>query len=273
MGDAAAASGLAELKRRMKLAWMAGDFGQIARLNERGGEEFVERLELKPGMRVLDVACGTGNTAIPAARKGAEVTGLDIAPNLLEQARQRAEQHALEIRFDEGDAEELPYDSASFDIVLSMFGAMFAPRPEQVAAELLRVCVPDGLIAMANWTPEGFVGKMFAVTSQHVPPPPGVPAPVQWGSESVVRERFGSKATIGVTKREILFDTPQSPHEAVEFFRKYFGPTQVAFSRLDANGQEALARDLVQHWENHNEGDANRTIVRLEYLEVLARPN
>ena len=251
---------------------MAGDFGQVARINERAGAEFVERLGLKPGTQVLDVACGTGNLSIPAARTGADVTGLDIAPNLLEQARKRAQEAGLKILFEEGDAEELPYAPASFDAVITMFGAMFAPRPEKTVAELLRVCKPEGLIAMANWTPEGFVGKMFGVTSRHVPPPPGIPAPVLWGSESVVRERFGAKAKVQTTKRELVFEIPLSPADTVEFFRKYFGPTQVAFSRLDAAGQEALRRDLVQHWESHNEGNSSQTVVRGEYLEVLARP-
>lgn len=273
MSDAAQPFGIAELKQRMKSTWMAGDFGQIARIGARGAAEFVQRLGLKPGQRVLDVACGTGNLSLPAARAGAEVTGLDIATNLLEQARQNAEREGLKIRFVEGDAEELPYDPASFDVVLSMFGAMFAPRPEKVAAELLRVCRPGGLIAMANWTPGGFVGKMFQITARHVPPPPGIPVPVLWGDESVVRERFGPKAKVEATKREMLFELPVGPQGAVDFFRKYFGPTQVAFSKLDAQGQEALTRDTVQHWEKHNEGDSNHTAIRAEYLEVRARVN
>jgi SAM-dependent methyltransferase len=265
--------GFAELKQRLKSTWMAGDFGQIARLNEREGEEFVGRLGLQPGMRVLDVACGTGNQSLPAARMGAEVTGLDIAPNLLEQAKRRAEHEKLKIRFIEGDAEQLPYGAAEFDVVFSMFGAMFAPRPERVAAELQRGCRPDGLIAMANWTPGGFVGKMFTITSRHVPPPPGMPAPVLWGDESVVRERFGPKVRIETTKRELLFEFPSSPADVVGFFRQYFGPTQMAFAKLDAAGQRALADELIRHWADHNEGDANRTLVRGEYLEVHARPN
>lgn len=130
---------------------------------------------------MLDVACGTGNLAIPAARRGAQVTGVDIAPNLVEQARQRATGEGLQVTFEEGDAEQLPYPDAQFDLVMSMFGAMFAPRPERVASELARVCRQGGTIAMANWTPEGFVGKTFNLTSRYVPPPDGVPAPVLWG--------------------------------------------------------------------------------------------
>ena len=157
-------------------------------------EDFIERINLKPGTKVLDVACGTGNQSIPAARAGADVIGLDIAPNLLEQARKRAADENLKIEFVEGDAEKLPYEAARFDVVLSMFGAMFAPRPEVVASELLRVCRPGGLIAMGNWTPDGFVGQMFQITGKHAPPPPGLPSPVLWGVEKVVTERLNQGA-------------------------------------------------------------------------------
>ena len=188
-------SALSALKQRMKSTWMAGDFGQIARINERSGEEFVDRLHLQPGMQILDVACGTGNQSIPAARTGARVTGLDIAPNLLEQARERARAEDLKVDFVEGDAEDLPYEAGEFDVVLSMFGAMFAPRPERVAAELHRVCRPGGLIAMGNWTPQGFIGQTFALMSRQVAPPPGIVPAILWvtkpwsQSASVARRR------------------------------------------------------------------------------------
>ncbi|MGA3295321.1 MAG: methyltransferase domain-containing protein [Candidatus Acidiferrales bacterium] len=262
---------LSEVKRAMKSAWMAGDFGEVARLTLVEGAEFVSRLGLKPGMRVLDVACGTGNQSLPAARTRAEVTGLDIAPNLLEQARARAQEEGLKIRFIEGDAEELPFEKAEFDVVMSMFGAMFAPRPERVVAEFLRVCRPGGLIAMANWTPEGFTGQMFKITSGYAPPAPGVPPPVLWGDEKTVRERFGAKVRIETAKRQALFEWPFGPAEVVQFFRTYFGPTQTAFARLDAAGQKALAEELTKHWASHNEGDPNHTVVHPEYLEVHAR--
>ena len=184
------------LKTQMRAIWMAGDFGMIARHTAKEAEEFVSRLPIQRGARVLDVACGTGNTAIPEARAGALVTGVDIASNLLAQARQRAKQEGLEITFTEGDAERLSYPDASFDAVVTMFGAMFAPRPELVAAEMLRVCRPGGLIAMANWTPTGFVGRTFAATAKHAPPPPGLPAPVLWGDEATVRQRFGDRKSV-----------------------------------------------------------------------------
>ena len=271
---AALPDGLAELKQRLRASWMAGDFGQIARLNAQGAEEFVTRLNLKPGMKVLDVACGTGNQSLPAARAGAQVIGLDIAPNLLEQARQRAQSENLKIEFIEGDAEKLPYPAGQFEVVLSMFGAMFAPRPEVVASELKRVCRPGGLIAMGNWTPEGFVGQMFQITARHAPPPPDILPPSLWGVEKVVAERLGSGpgkiARLDTKKQELLFDYPFTPADTVAFFRKYFGPTQTTFARLDEPAQKALADDLTQHWAKKNIGDANHTKVKAEYLEVHA---
>jgi len=260
---------LTALKQRMRETWMAGDFGVIASYNTRLGEQFVSRINIQPAMKVLDVACGTGNVTLPAARAGATLTGVDIAPNLLEQARARAAKEGLRIQFDEGDAESLPYPDASFDMVLSMFGAMFAPRPEVVAAELLRVCRPGGLIAMGNWTPTGFTGRMFKTTAKHVPPPPGVPAPLLWGEEATVRQRFGtgvSKLTCTPRNAEFRYDAP--PAGVVQLFRRYFGPTQTAFARLDPAGQAALEADLVGDWVAVNEAKDGTTLVQNEYLEV-----
>jgi SAM-dependent methyltransferase len=263
--------GFLELKQRMKASWMAGDFGQIARKIASGAEEFIARLDLKPGMKVLDVACGSGNQSIPAAHAGATVTGVDIATNLLEQAQVRAAEEGLKIQFDEGDAEQLPYADAQFDVVLSMFGAMFAPRPAKVVNELKRVCRPGGLLAMANWTPEGFVGKSFEVTARHLAPPPGILPPVLWGKEEVVRERFGEGVDLKMEKRVVMFELDLSPEGAVDFFREYFGPTKVAFSRLDAAGQARMREDLVALWTEHNLGTPEHVKIRSEYLEVRAR--
>jgi SAM-dependent methyltransferase len=263
---------LNQLKQRMRGTWMAGDFGQIARFSANSAEEFVERLRIQPGMRVLDVACGTGNLAIPAARRGAHVTGVDIAPNLIAQARERAVAEGLSAIFEEGDAEQLRWPGAEFDLVASMFGAMFAPRPELVAAELVRVCRPGGTIAMANWTPSGFTGRMFALATRYQPPPPGIPAPVQWGDEKIVRDRFGANVqAIETTRRVKLFEFPFGPHGVVELFRDYFGPTKMAFAALTPAEQAAYAADLENFWREHNEGDEGRTLVRTEYLEVIAK--
>jgi ubiquinone/menaquinone biosynthesis C-methylase UbiE len=260
-----------QLKSNLKTSWMAGDFGQIANYSVKAGEDFVARTEIKPGTRVLDVACGTGNSTIPAARAGGLVTGLDIAPNLLAQARKRAATEQLKIGFDEGDAEELPYKDHEFDIVLTMFGAMFAPRPERVAAELMRVCKPGGLIAMANWTPEGFVGKSFQVTAEMVPPPKGVPAPALWGNEQVVRQRFAHGISkLSLTRHKAVFNYPFTPKEVVEFFRQYFGPVQAAFARLDKQGQTDLASRLEALWAEHNTSIDGGTRIEAEYLDVRA---
>jgi ubiquinone/menaquinone biosynthesis C-methylase UbiE len=260
------------LKTRLKATWMAGDFGIIARMIERGGDEFVDSIGIKPGMKVLDVACGTGNTAIPEAKNGADVTGVDIATNLLEQARARAEAEGLSIKFDEGDVEALQYEDDSFDAVVTMFGAMFAPRPDVTASEMKRVCKPGGFIAMGNWTPEAFVGQMFKIGSTHVPPPPGMSVPVQWGSEDIVRERFADGISdLQLNRRKIMFTFDGTPEEVVEHFRQYFGPTNRAFASLDEAGQAALRKDLVDHWTKHNQATDGTTKVEGEYLEVIAK--
>lgn len=262
---------MASLKTRLKSMWMAGDFGQVAKYIETAAEEFIARLELKPGLRLLDVACGSGNLAMPAARDGAIVTGVDIATNLLEQARARAESEGLTIQFDEGDAESLPYADSAFDVVVSMYGAMFAPRPELVAAELVRVCKPGGRIAMANWTPEGFIGQMFKVTGKHVPPPPNMPSPLKWGDEQTVRERLSDKiANLKFARQVCRFKYPFPPDGVVESFRLYYGPTQRAFDALDTDRQAELRADLERLWAEHNQATDGTTYVEAEYLEVVA---
>ena len=172
------------------MIWMAGDYDRFSRYLEDGAREFYERLHVSPGGRFLDVACGSGQLALMAAKDGLEVTGVDIAINLVERARARAKAEGLRARFEEADAEALPFDDASFDVVTSLIGAMFAPRPDLVAKELLRVCKPGGIIAMANWTPQGFVGQMFKTVSKFIAPS-GMPSPVLWGDETTVRERLG----------------------------------------------------------------------------------
>jgi ubiquinone/menaquinone biosynthesis C-methylase UbiE len=266
-----AASRFEQLKRGMQTTWMAGDFGQIAKYSAKGAEEFVARLNLQPGVKVLDVACGTGNLAIPAARLGAKVTGIDIASNLLEQARQRAASEGLEAKFEEGDAERLAASTGEFDIIMSMFGAMFAPRPDLVAAELIRVCRPGGTIAMANWTREGFVGKTFALGARFVPPPEGIPSPLLWGDEAVVKQRLGhGTSNVRTARQHLAMEFPFSSKELVPFFRNYFGPTQMTFAKLDEKGQQEYAAALEKLWDEYSEGGGPGTRVRAEYLEVIA---
>lgn len=259
------------LKTKLKATWVSGNFGKIAESFSDGAAEFVERLNLKPGMRVLDVACGTGNQSIPAARRGASVTGIDIAPNLIEQAKQWAASEALDIQFDEGDAENLPYEDAGFDVVISMFGAMFAPRPERVSAELLRVCRPGGLIAMANWTPTGFIGQMFKTVGLHVKPPVNMPSPLLWGDENALHERLGKGVSeLNFKPHSIAFTFPFGVPETIEYWRKFYGPTRKAFAALDIEGQIALRRDLEKLWAENNLSSNSITHVSSEYLEVRA---
>ncbi|MEP6850309.1 MAG: class I SAM-dependent methyltransferase [Acidobacteriota bacterium] len=263
--------GMEALKGRLRATWIAGDFGEIARMIEKGAEEFVGRLDIKKDTQALDVACGTGNLALPAARRGAAVTGVDIAPNLIEQAAANAANQGLSAKFDVGDAEAMPYEDESFDIVMTMFGAMFAPRPDIAAGELKRVCRPGGLITMGNWTPDGFTGLMFRAGAKHVPPPPEMPSPLLWGTEEVVAERFADGVSdLKCVKRKIMFHFPSGPKDVVEHFRKYFGPTQKAFETLDPTGQAALRSDLEQLWVDRNQATDGTTLVESEYLDVRA---
>jgi len=259
------------LKARMRAAWSAGDFGVIAQQIRQDEEELIDRLQITPGLKVLDVACGTGNTAIPAARRGADVIGVDIAPNLLEQARERARAEDLGARFQEGDAEDLAFPDGSFDLVISVFGAMFAPRPERVAAELTRVCRSGGRIVMANWTPESFAGQTFRLTSKYVPPPTGVPPPVWWGDETKVRERLRDGiAKIETHRRIARFRLPFGVSEVVDYYRRYMGPTIRTFEALDAAGQEAYRKEYEALWAANNEATDGTIDVPTEFLEIIA---
>ena len=261
-----------QIKANMRSTWMAGDFGMIAKTVAAAADEFIGRLNIPAGARVLDIACGTGNTAIPLARRGCIVTGVDIATNLLEQARARAAAEHLAITFDEGDAEALPYGDATFDAVTTMFGAMFAPRPELVASECARVLKPGGLLAMANWGPGAFVARMFKIGSTHVPPPPGVKPPILWGDDATLRERLSPHFTnITVKPIPLDFDLPTTPAGAVDFFRTYFGPTKVAFSKLDEAGKKALFAELEHLWSSENKAsDPNHTLIHHEFIEITA---
>jgi ubiquinone/menaquinone biosynthesis C-methylase UbiE len=261
------------IKTRQKATWESGDFGQIAKCITPVAEQFMARIDLRPGMKVLDAACGTGNLAVIAARKGCVTSGLDIASNLIAQARERARHEGLNIEYTEGDAEAMPYPDASFDVVVSMYGVMFAPRPERVVNELQRVTKPGGLIAMANWTPTGFIGKMFSVFGRHVPPPAGLPSPLLWGDEAAVRTRFnGEIKELGLTRQIARMRFPFDPAGTVDFFRRYYGPTLKAFGTLEAPGQAALQRDLVELQTQHNVStQPGETDTPAEYLEVHAR--
>lgn len=259
------------LKSKLKTTWSAGDFSEVAKHIETTAESFVERLDIKPGMKVLDVACGSGNLAIVAAQKGADVKGIDIADNLIEAAKKRAEAAGLDIKFEVGDAEAMPYEDGEFDLVMTMFGAMFAPRPDVTASELLRVCKPGGIIAMANWTPDGHAGQMFKLSGKYLPPP-NMPPPVQWGVPEIVAERFGDRVSdLKTTSRfaDMIFE--YGPAEVVEHFKTYFGPTVMAFKMIAPENQEAFRSDLEAIWTENNTKTDGTTLVKGEYLEVIAK--
>lgn len=258
------------LKTRLKAMWMSGDYAEFAKPMEPGALEFLRRLGLPRGTKLLDVGCGAGQTAIPAARAGARVTAVDIATNWVEHTRSRARNEGLDVQVEEGDAEELAQPNDAFDVVLSMFAAMFAPRPEHVAAELVRVCRPGGRIVMANWTPQGFVGQMFAIIGRYVPPP-AMPSPLLWGVEDTLRERFaGRVSSLEITRRLYPFEYPFGPARVADFFRAHYGPTHRAFAALDAARQNEMRDELVSMWSKLNLADDSTTRFDGEYLELIA---
>lgn len=258
------------IKGRQQVTWSAGDYARIGNTILLTAELLCEAVDLHSGQLVLDVASGTGNAALAAARRFCDVIATDYVPELLEQARLRAEADGLPIGIQEADAEQLPFADASFDVVLSTFGAMFAPDHEQVARELLRVCRPGGKIGMTNWTPEGFLGDFFRTMGQHVPPPAGVRSPMLWGSETYLRQLFGDGVSeLAVTRRMFVF-RQHSARAWIDYFRTYYGPTLKAFDALDAAGQERLITDLEALIARHNVADDETMVVPSEYLEVVA---
>ena len=258
------------LTDRVRATWSSGDFGRIAKGYERGAAEFIARLGFSADDRVLDVASGTGNLSWPAARAGATVVGIDIAPNLVAQAQVRAASEGLMIDFEVGNAEDVRYDDGAFDATVTMFGAMFAARPERAAGELLRVTKAGGRIAMANWTPTGFIGQMLKATVKHVPAPINVPSPLLWGTDEAVQERLGrGLASLVLTRRLITFEYPFSPEETVDLFRLWYGPTLRAFAALDESGRATLKEDLVRLWSDHNLAVDGSTRVHSQYLEAI----
>jgi SAM-dependent methyltransferase len=267
---AATAPDIQALKTKLKATWMNGNYDYFSRFMESSAVEFLDRLAVPAGAALLDVACGSGQLGLIAARRGARVTGVDIASNSIAAARGRAASVGLDATFDEGDAEALSYADASFDVAATLFGAMFAPRPERVAAELLRVTRPGGTIAMANWTKEGFIGRMFGTFGRFIAPP-GMPSPVLWGDETTVRERLGhGLSDLRLTRVTYRFDYPFAPAGVVEFFREHYGPTTSAFGTLSANDREALRAALTELWATHNQAtEPGRTIVDAEYLQVV----
>jgi ubiquinone/menaquinone biosynthesis C-methylase UbiE len=261
---------LSAIKDRQQKTWTSGDYARIGNTLVIMGELLCEAVDVHAGDKVLDVATGSGNTAISAARRFCDVTGIDYVPELIEQGRKRAEVEGMSITFDVGDAEDLPYPDASFDVVLSTLGVMFAPNQEKVAEELLRICRSGGKIGLANWTPDGFIGNMFRTLGKHVPPPPGIKPPPLWGTEERLRELLGEDiASLEVTRRSYMFRYPSAGH-FVEYFRSYYGPTLKAFESLEPEGQRSLAEDLEELLTQWNTSGDATVVVPSDYLEVVA---
>lgn len=261
----------AALKARLLATWSAGDFAVVGTTLQIVGETLCEAADIRGGDRVLDVACGNGNAALAAARRWAEVTGIDFVPSLIARARERALAERLPVDFMEGDAERLPFEDGWFDVVTSVYGAMFAGDPERAAREMVRVCRPGGRIAMANWTPGGFIGEMLRLVGRHVPPPAGAPSPLAWGTREGLERLFGAHAAhLGVVSRDYVFRYRSARH-FVDVFRAYYGPTVRAFAALDAAGQAALEADLLALLDSYDRSGDGTLVVSSEYLEVLVR--
>jgi SAM-dependent methyltransferase len=254
------------------MMWAAGDFARVGRSLQVVSENLAEAADVIPGEDALDVACGSGNTAIAAARRFATTTGLDYVPALLDHGRERAKAELVEVDWVEGDAQDLPFPDASFDLVMSTFGVMFAPDQRRAAAELLRVCRPGGRIAMANWTPDGMIGEMFMIVTKHAPPPFKLDPPILWGTEDRLRELFGDGISkLKVERRQWMQRFP-SPEFGLEYMRTWFGPTKMAFARLEGDeaAQNALAEDLVELARRHNMAGEMAVVAPATYLEVVA---
>jgi SAM-dependent methyltransferase len=259
------------VKQKLKDMWATGDFGIIAKILAPEEIEFVNRLNIPNGVKVLDVACGSGTMAIEAAKRRANVYGIDIVEDLIRQAKENAAADGVKAEFITGDAEAMPYGDNEFDYVLSMFGAMFCPRPDVAAAELIRVTKPGGLIVMGNWTKGGFGDDFFKVVSSYVPPaPPGAPVPTDWGNEQVAEERFKGKITkLEMTRRPFKMHIPYDPAGVAEHYIQYFGPVRMVYDSLDEVTKISFRENFENLWKKHNvSGNNTTTVIETEYLEV-----
>lgn len=261
------------IKAKQKATWQDGDYAGFATYMLPGAIEILESWDLSRVKTLLDVGCGSGQTAIPAAKKGLQVTGIDVAENLITHARRIASESKLNTLFDVGDAEALPYADRSFDAVISLIGAMFAPQPDKVTAELARVIKPGGQLFMANWTPNGMPAQMFKCVSEVTPPPAGLVSPVMWGDEATVRQRLSKDFTEIKLSRKIYpqWHYPFDEHELVNLFRQKFGPVKRAFDMATPDQDRTLYTKLVEIYRNNSESkNGVLTITGGEYLEVIA---
>ena len=264
---------LEAVKTRQRAAWSTGNYAIVGTTLQIVGENLCEALDLRAGARVLDVAAGNGNATLAAARRWCDVTSTDYVASLLEAGRARAQAEGHTVRFQEADAENLPFADASFDVVLSTFGVMFTPNQEKAATELARVCKPGGRIGLANWTPESFIGQLFKTIGKYVPPAPGVKSPALWGTKARLDELFGSTAReIRTAGREFNFRY-HSPAHWIEVFRTYYGPMNKTFGALDADKQAAFTEDLLALMASRNRSGDATLVLPSEYLEVVIERN
>jgi SAM-dependent methyltransferase len=267
--SAIAAPNYTAIKQKQQATWASGDFAVVGTTLQIVGESLAEAADVRADERVLDVAAGNGNATLAAARRFARVTSTDYVPALLDKGRERARAEGLAVRFQEADVEELPFPDESFDVVLSTFGAMFAPDQARTAREMMRVLHPGGRLGMTNWTPAGFIGRLFKVIGGHVPPPAGLKSPAMWGSEAYLAELFGASAAHIRCERRVFNFRYRSAAHWVQVFRDYYGPTHKAFAALDAAGQQALERDLHSLLAELNVAGESSLVVPAEYLEIV----
>lgn len=264
-----AAVDFAAVKGKQQAAWSAGDYAVIGTTLQIVGESLCEAVDLRAGERVLDVAAGNGNATLAAARRWCDVVSTDYVPALLERGRARAGAEGLPVKFEQADAENLPYPDHSFDVVLSTFGVMFTPDQEKAAAEMARVCKPGGRIGLANWTPSSFIGELFRLMGRYLAPAAGVKPPSLWGTEERLRELFGNRLeSMAVERKDFVFRYRSAAHW-LEVFRTFYGPMQKAFGALDSTTQESLATDLIALAESFNRATDGSLMARGEYLEVV----
>ena len=262
---------LAAVKSKQHLAWSSGDYAVVGTTLQIVGESLCEALDLRAGERVLDVAAGNGNATLAAARRWCNVVSTDYVPALLERGRARASAEGLPVRFEQADAENLPFADHDFDVVLSTFGVMFTPDQDKAAAEMARVCKPGGRIGLANWTPTSFVGELFKLIGHYLPPAAGVKSPALWGTEARLRELFGERLdSMAIERKHFVFRYRSAAHW-LEVFRTFYGPMHKAFGALDAAKQEALASDLIALAERFNRTTDGTLVSPSEYLEVVIK--
>ncbi|MGN6570041.1 MAG: class I SAM-dependent methyltransferase [Pseudolabrys sp.] len=266
---AAPAPDLKAIKSKQQVTWSSGDYAVVGTTLQIVGEQLAEAMDLHAGEKVLDIAAGNGNATLAAARRWCEVTSTDYVEALLARGKMRADADGLKVSFQQADAEALPFADASFDAVMSTFGAMFSPDQGSTASEMLRVCRPGGRIGLANWTPDGFIGQMFKTIGKHLPPPAGVKSPALWGTWEWIEKAFRADASALVAEPRNFVFRYRTPEHFLDVFRRYYGPRLKAFEALDTRGRAALSRDIVDLIGTFNRAADGTMVVPGEYLEVV----